>query len=100
MYIVEKLSAHFPGQILFFHLINNPKLLFNLLHDTIDNAAPDYILPIIKQGISDGSINSPFAKTAQVIDNILNGSMLIPFFHKQAKSERSRQSFSPYCVRW
>ena len=34
---------------------NNPKLLFSLLHDTIDNAAPNYILPIIRQGISDGS---------------------------------------------
>ena len=34
---------------------NNPKLLFSLLHDTIDHAAPAYILPIIKQGISDGS---------------------------------------------
>ena len=28
----------------------NPKLLFSLLHDTIDEAAPNYILPIIKQG--------------------------------------------------
>ncbi len=39
---------------------NNPKLLFSLLHDTIDNAAPDYILPIIKQGISDGSIKTDY----------------------------------------
>ena len=35
---------------------NNPKLLFSLLHDTIDHAAPNYILPILQQGISDGSI--------------------------------------------
>ena len=39
---------------------NNPKLLFSLLHDTIDNAAPDYILPIIRQGISDGSIKTDY----------------------------------------
>ena len=39
---------------------NNPKLLFSLLHDTIENAAPDYILPIIKQGISDGSIKTDY----------------------------------------
>ena len=37
---------------------NNPKLLFSLLHDTVDNVAPDYILPIIRQGISDGSIET------------------------------------------
>ena len=39
---------------------NNPKLLFSLLHDTIDNAAPNYILPIIRQGISDGSIKTNY----------------------------------------
>ena len=39
---------------------NNPKLLFSLLHDTIDNAAPNYILPIIRQGVSDGSIKTDY----------------------------------------
>ena len=39
---------------------NNPKLLFSLLHDTIEEAAPNYILPIIKQGISDGSIETDY----------------------------------------
>lgn len=38
----------------------NPKLLFSLLHDTIDEAAPNYILPIINQGISDGSIQTDY----------------------------------------
>ena len=37
---------------------NNPKLLFSLLHDTIEEAAPNYIAPIIRQGISDGSIQT------------------------------------------
>lgn len=39
---------------------NNPKLLFSLLHDTIEEAAPNYILPIIEQGISDGSIKTDY----------------------------------------
>lgn len=39
---------------------NNPRLLFSLLHETIDEAAPNYILPIIKQGISDGSIQTDY----------------------------------------
>ncbi len=39
---------------------NNPKLLFYLLHDTIEEVAPNYILPIIKQGISDGSIETEY----------------------------------------
>lgn len=41
---------------------NNPKLLFSLLHDTIEEAAPNYILPIIEQGISDGSIKTDYPK--------------------------------------
>ncbi len=39
---------------------NNPKLLFSLLHDTIEEAAPNYIVPIIRQGIADGSIKTDF----------------------------------------
>lgn len=39
---------------------NNPKLLFSLLHDTIEEVAPNYILPIIKQGIDDGSIQTDY----------------------------------------
>lgn len=39
---------------------NNPKLLFSLLHETIEEAAPGYILPILKQGISDGSIETDY----------------------------------------
>ncbi len=41
---------------------NNPKLLFSLLHDTIEEAAPNYILPIIEQGILDGSIKTDYPK--------------------------------------
>ena len=39
---------------------SNPKLLASLLYDTIEEAAPHYILPIIKQGIADGSIQTDF----------------------------------------
>ncbi|MCI8858908.1 TetR/AcrR family transcriptional regulator [Lachnospiraceae bacterium 66-29] len=39
---------------------NNPKLLFSLLHDTIEEAAPNYIFPIIQQGVSDGSIETEY----------------------------------------
>lgn len=41
---------------------NNPRLLFSILHDTIKEAAPNYILPIIQQGISDGSIHTDYPK--------------------------------------
>lgn len=38
----------------------NPKLLISLLRDTVDEVAPNYILPIIRQGISDGSIKTDY----------------------------------------
>lgn len=39
---------------------NNPKLLYSVLHDAIEEVAPNYILPIIKQGIEDGSIETEY----------------------------------------
>lgn len=38
----------------------NSKLLFSLVHDTVDEVAPNYILPIIKEGIADGSIQAEY----------------------------------------
>ncbi len=39
---------------------NNPRLLFSLLHETVEEVAPNYLLPIIRQGISDGSIETDY----------------------------------------
>lgn len=49
-------------------LSNNPRLIFSIFRETIDEAAPDYIEPIIKQGISDGSIQTDYpAELAELI---------------------------------
>ncbi|NBI91798.1 TetR/AcrR family transcriptional regulator [Lachnospiraceae bacterium] len=42
------------------NLHNNPKLLCSILHDTMEDVAPNYILPIIEQGIEDGSIQTDY----------------------------------------
>lgn len=39
---------------------NNPRLLFSTMRDTVDEVAPNYILPIIEQGIEDGSIQTDY----------------------------------------
>ncbi len=44
------------------NLRNNSKLLLSLLKETIEDAAPNYILPIIRQGIADGSIETDYPK--------------------------------------
>ena len=40
------------------NFFDSPGLLFGLLHDTVENAAPNYLLPILQQGIDDGSIET------------------------------------------
>ncbi len=44
------------------NLSNNPRLLFSIFRDTVEEAAPAYVLPIIEQGISDGSIQTDYPK--------------------------------------
>lgn len=39
---------------------DDPKLLFGLLHGTVEDAAPNYLLPILRQGIEDGSIQTDY----------------------------------------
>lgn len=39
---------------------NNPRLVFGILHESVDEAAPIYIRPIIEQGILDGSIKTEY----------------------------------------
>lgn len=41
---------------------NNPRLLFLIFRDTVDEVAPNYILPIIEQGLSDGSIQTEYPR--------------------------------------
>ena len=71
---------------------NNPRLLFSLLHDTIEEAAPNYILPIIEQGIADGSIQTEYpAELAELIILSANIWMNPMIFNNSA--EESRRKF-------
>lgn len=52
---------------------NNPRLLTSLLYETIDLTAPEYILPIIREGIADGSIVAEHPKQlAELISLVAN----------------------------
>ena len=44
------------------NLKKSPRLLFSIFSETMNEAAPKYILPIIEQGISDGSIQTDYPK--------------------------------------
>lgn len=52
---------------------DNPRLIFSTLRDTVDVVAPDYIVPIIEEGIRDGSIQTEYPKElAELIILIAN----------------------------
>lgn len=52
---------------------SNAKLLFSILQETVHDAAPNYILPIIRQGIADGSIETDYpAQLAELIILVAN----------------------------
>lgn len=70
---------------------NNPKLLFSLLQDTIDNVAPNYILPIIKQGISDGSIKTDYPEQLAELILLVANVWLNPMIFDSSEEESCRK---------
>ena len=50
------------------NLHDNPRLLHSIFREAVELVAPQYILPIIRQGISDGSIQTDYpAELAELI---------------------------------
>ncbi len=71
---------------------NNPKLLFSLLHDTIDNVAPDYILPIIEQGIADGTIETEYPEQLAELILLAANVWMNPMIFDSTVEESCRKS--------
>ena len=66
---------------------NNPKLLYSFLHETVHEAAPDYILPIIKQGISDGSIKTDYPEQLAELIILAANVWMNPMVFESTKEE-------------
>ncbi len=70
---------------------NNPRLLFSLLHDTVDEVAPNYILPIIKQGISDGSIETEYPEQLSELIILVANVWMNPMIFDNSEQEACRK---------
>lgn len=70
---------------------NNPKLLFSLLHDTIDESAPNYILPIIRQGISDRSIQTDYPEQLAELILLAANVWMNPMIFDSSEEESCRK---------
>lgn len=61
-------------------LKHNARLLYSIFQETIEEAAPNYILPIIEQGVLDGSIQTDcpaeFAELIVLVANIWMNPMI------------------------
>ena len=70
---------------------NNPKLLFSLLHETIEEAAPNYLLPIIKEGISDGSIKTDYPEQLAEMILLVANVWMNPMIFDDSEEESYRK---------
>ena len=69
--VVDRITYESNKLLAKFH--NNPKLFSSLLNDTIKEVAPNYIQPIIEQGIADGSIQTDYPQQlAEIIILVAN----------------------------
>ena len=72
------------------NLSSNPRLIYSMFRETVVEAAPDYIVPIIKQGIVDGSIKTEYpeelAELIILIANIWMNPYLIIQWRKLAEN--------------
>ena len=67
--------------------IDNPKLLHSLLRETVDVVAPDYILPILKEGISDGSIRTEYPEQLAEMIVLLTNIWMNPMIFGSTEEE-------------
>mgnify|MGYP001038722485 CR=1 FL=1 len=73
-------------------LSDSPRLLFSIFRETMEQAAPDYIQPIIEQGIADGSIQTDYpAELSQLVILVAN-IWMNPMIFNDSEQESYRKS--------
>ncbi len=70
---------------------HNTKLFFGFLYDTMNDSVPNYILPIIRQGISDGSIKTEFPEQLSELIMISINIWMNPMIFESSEEEIYRK---------
>lgn len=70
---------------------NNPKLLASLLHETVTEVAPQYILPIMQQGIADGSIQTDYPEQLSELIILAANVWMNPMIFASSEEESYRK---------
>ncbi|MFD0717375.1 TetR/AcrR family transcriptional regulator [Paenibacillus sp. GCM10027626] len=89
--IIRVSLNHDPAQLKMMsaapNLLKNPKILAAQLQSVIEGAVPDYIQPIIEQGISDGSIKTEFPKELSETVMLLSNLWLTPMIFEASPED-------------
>lgn len=75
---------------------NNPRLLFSTFRDTVDDVAPNYILPIIEQGIADGTICTDYPEELAELIILAANIWMNPMIFRDS-AERANRKFIVFC---
>lgn len=70
---------------------NNPRLLFSIFRETMNDAAPNYILPIFEQGISDGTIQTDYPVELAELMLIVSNIWMNPMIFDDSEEEACRK---------
>ena len=69
----------------------NPRLLFSLMHDTVENVAPNYLTPILLQGIEDGSIQTEYPEQLAELILLAANVWMNPMIFRDSEEEACRK---------
>lgn len=72
-------------------LSNNPRLIFSIFRETVDEVAPNYILPIIEQGIADGSIQTDYPEELAELIILAANIWMNPMIFDSSEEESHRK---------
>lgn len=73
------------------NLSKNPRLIYSMFRETVVVAAPDYIVPIIKQGIADGSIQTEYPEELAELIILIANIWMNPMIFDNTVEEASRK---------
>ena len=92
----SSLTLSFQGKILHMlpFLIENPKFMALQMRSILGEAAPDYVLPILREGIADGSIRTDHPEQLSEVLLLLSDLWLHPILRPSAPEQvRARCAF-------
>ncbi len=72
-------------------LSNNPRLIFSIFRETVDEVAPNYIFPIIEQGIADGSIQTDYPEELAELIILAANIWMNPMIFDSSEEESHRK---------